>query len=858
MSRKKHNNRKNQRDQQHQQESSNQNKISTREQDIQAYRAKKKLRERSRATNLLSIPAAFLVLMYIFITTFTPNMMALDTNATKFLSLSLVNLLAFIYFLTNKETRLNPGYFGTFFTTKAGLAYGGLLVITLVAFTQSINILESILHFSKFFSVFAATFMLSMLITRDLRFIRIISIVVTGILLFDSISVFYYIGEFINGNIAHITDIKSVYSNKNILASALFVKIPFALWLFVFEKAWLKRMGWIGMMMGITATFFMVARAFYVGLIIITVLFITYSTINYLREKEKHHLRVLGGYIAALALALTIFSLTQTYLYPQRGGGRHAAGVAGQIASISADDGSTRIRLNAWQWSLTMIKEQPMLGVGPGNWKLRVLEYENQTKPNFIYSYKAHNDFLEIPAERGIFAGLLYIGIYLFVGWAFLMAYFHRRQSEILYRYLFLAASGLIFYSFDAMFNFPHDRPEMVILYALYLAIGISGSYYLNRASVSGLISPSDDNETESRSVRSEAILAGANVSTGTQDLPAVKPWMVQVSAVVVFCLMAASSWVLYQNYHSSKVQRVAYQEIMRGSLTEPADRFLTDFPPIPDISAWGESIQTLKARYLIQEKRYEEALEVLRYDTTNPFDSRREYFMAICFQELNMPDSALHYTQLAYQIKPMYFRNVHLMTSLLERKDREDEVLEILENYLDRDRRTANAWIITTNIYNRRGDIDKAYELIDKALEILPRDSLIQRQHRFLTFRKLVQPHRHLYNEALPYYQNGDYSRALPLLNEYLERVPFEENVWRMRAISHYHLRQYRQCIDNIDRIFEEGESEDASLLNLRGACFQGLGDLESACMDFEASMQAGNESGTTNFNRFCANRQQ
>ena len=857
MSRKKQNKHHNKRDQRQQNDTSTQNKASTREQELQAYRARKKQKQKGQSTNLLSIPAAILVLMYIFITTFTPNMMALDTNATKFLSLSLVNLLAFIYFLTDKETRQNPGYFGTFFTTKAGLAYGGLLVITLITFVQSINILESILYFSKFFSVFSATFLLSMLITRDLRFIRIIAIVVTGILLFDSISVFYYIGEFIRGDIGGISDIKSVYSNKNILASALFVKIPFALWLYIFEKAWLKRLGWIGMMMGITATFFMAARAFYVGLIIVTVLFIAYSAINYYREKDRHHLKVMGGYVAALVLALTIFSLTQSYLYPQRGG-RAAAGIGEQIASINVEDGSTRIRLSAWQWSLNMIQEQPLLGVGPGNWKLRVLEYENQTKPNFIYSYKAHNDFLEIPAEKGLISGLLYIGIFFFVGWAFLKAYFHRRQSEILYRYLFLATSGLIFYSFDAMFNFPHDRPEMVILYALYLAIGISGSYYMNRASGADTTSPSDENETGNRASRSEAILAGADVSTGTKDLPPVKPWMVSTAAVAGLCLMAAASWVLYQNYQSSKVQRVVYQEIMRGNLTEPADRFLTDFPPIPNISAWGESIQTLKARYLIQEKRFEEALEEIRYDTTNPFDSRREYFMAICFQEMDMPDSALYYTQLAYQAKPMYFRNVHLMTNLLEQMDREDEVLEIMEDYLERDRRTANAWIITTNIYNRRGDTDRAYELIDQALQIMPRDSLVQRQHRFLTFRKFVEPHRHLYNEALPYYQNGDYQRALPLLNEYLEKVPFEENVWRMRAIAHYHLTQYQDCIDNIERIFEEGESEDASLLNLRGASYRGLGDLDAACRDFEASMQAGNESGSTNYNRFCANRQQ
>lgn len=822
---------------------------------IQQRRSGKK--SRNRPTNPISIPATILLLVYIFIPTFTPNLMTLDTNTSKFLSLAIINLLAFLYLFTNKEIRQHPGYLRAFFHTGTGLAYAGFLITSLLSFTQAINLTESVLQFAKLFSVFSAAWFITVMVIRDLRLIRIAAIVVTGILVFDSLSVFYYIREFILRNIGSIGDIKSVYSNKNILASALFAKIPFALWLFVYEKGWLRRLGWFAMFVGITATFFMAARAFYVGLIVVTIILTAYSAINYWREREKQHLYTYGGYLTALLLGFALFSITQANLYP-RSSGRHTAAIADQIASISVDDGSTRIRLNAWQWSLSMIKERPLMGVGAGNWKVNVLELENQTKPNFIYTYKAHNDFLEMPAEQGILGGLLYIGIYVLTALAFLKAYFHRRRTQVLYKYLFLATSGLVFFFFDAAFNFPHDRPEMMVLFYLYVSFGVAASYYLNRVSSKSAAGASAEESApgDTATGRTEAILEGAAASTGTQDLPTMNKNSFVAIGISLFAVLAISIWIMYQYFESSKLQRVAYQEIISGSLSEPADRFLHGFPSIPNIAAWGESIHTLTARYLIHEKRFEEALEVLRNDRATPFDSRREYFMAMSFQELGQPDSALYYSRLSHQFKPNYFRNLHLMINLLEQKDQSEEALDKIMTFLEveSNRDNNNAWIIATNALNRKGEIEKAYEKIELALRYLPRDSLIQRQHNFLRFRNFIEPHRHLYNAALPHYQRGDYARALPYLIEYLDNIPFEEQGWRMRAIAYYHTRDDQNCIDSINHIFEETGEEDASLLNLRGAALQRQGKMEEACRDFEASMNMGNESGNTNYHRFCA----
>ena len=802
---------------------------------------------------------------YILITTFTPNLMALDTNTPKFAALAMLNLLAFVYLLASGDMRRHPGYFGAFFTTKTGLAFTGLMLLSLLSFTQAINLLESVVQFSKFFTVFAAAFILSVFFTRDLRLIRLTAIFFTGVLLFDAFSVFYYIGEFINGNIARISEIKSVYSNKNILASALFVKIPFALWLMVYEKGWLRRIAWLAVTAGIAATFFMIARAFYVGLIIVTLLFIAYSLVNYFREKEVKHLWLMGAYLGALFLALAAFTITQSNFYPgarpsraaqeeaaSRPGGRQTAGFTEQIASITPEDGSTRTRLSAWNYSFRMIRDNPLLGVGVGNWKINVLEHENKEKSGFIYLYKAHNDFLETATETGILGGLLYLGIYLFVGWAFLMAYFQRRRSEALYKYLFLAASGLIFFSFDALFNFPHDRPEMMILFAAYVAAGVSASYYLDRSRAEQKEEQAADTDGVHPSGRNEAFLAGSDSSTVTQDLPPVTSTMVKAGGGMALLVMAVVAWVLYTNFQSSITQRIAFQEIRGGQLRTESDVIIDGLPVLPNLSVWGESLRVLQARYLIHEEKFDEAIEMLRPDVSNPWDGRREYFMAMSFLRKEEPDSVIKYTLAAMEVKPFYLNNMLMGIDALEKKGELEKVEEILESYLSGEKREARAWIAATNYFMRQEELDRAVELIDEAYTYLRRNSDIQQQRTAIHHRKFVAPFTPLFQTATEHYRAGRHQEALTYLNEYMENVPEELNATRLRAFCHYHIQNHQACIDDVDRALELGE-RDPSLINLRGASYRALGNMEAACRDFEESMNAGNESGMENHRRFC-----
>lgn len=795
----------------------------------------KKLRKKQQQAPIiqpLDILFGLIIAAYIYIPTFTPNWMSLDTNTPKFFMTAMLNLVVFITLLANGYLKNNTLLINGFFKNNVGLVYTGLMVMSLLSFTQSISILESVLHFTKLFTVFASVFNLALIIMHNLKYVRLIILVMTGLLIYDSVYVFIEINRFINGEIGAIADIKTVYSNKNILASAIFVKLPFALWLLVFEKLPFRILGWVALMLGFTATFFMATRAFYLGLSVISIAFIAYHIVVFVRQEKQDALLLTGAYVAALLIALGTFSFTQNVAYPKEKRGRHTQGVVQQMATLQDPQSASRLRLDAWTWSIELIKENPILGVGVGNWKVDILKHENQKNAGFIYLYKAHNDFLETAAETGIIGGLLFILIFALTVWNFLIYYIRKRDSnDQIYRYLFIAAAGLVFYSVDAIFNFPHDRPEITALFAIFLGIGIATSYI---AKIRSTEEPAANAEKQLFSKSSIAIPA----------------------AGLALVLLLISSWILYLNFRSSINQRIVYQEIMAGNLREPANKIIAGFPFIPNISVWGEPIQTLNARYLIQEERYEEAIEILRNDHSSPWDARREFFMAMAFNNLQQYDSALHYSTIAVDLKPNYFRNLHLAATLLDRKGEKEQVAGLYDAFLENNKRENQAWLVASNFHIQNNDYQRANELIQEASNYFRRDSLIQQQKRFLNHKLNIEPHLDLFNKANAHYQANRYQQAIDQLDEFIELVPEYATAFQVRSFSYYHLNEYEKCIEDANSALNL-DPKNSSLVNLRGVCYRALNDLDQACADFRRSMQMGNESGKTNYERFCQNRQ-
>ena len=794
--------------------------------------------------------ATFLLIAYGYVTVITPNWMAFDSNATKFYTFAILNLVvvALVFFI--KEFRERTQVLFGFFTNKIGIAYSLIMVMALLSFSKAINTEEAILHFFKIFTAFSAAWMVSALVIYYKEGIVVLALAMTILLCYDFLVAMDGIKGVIKGTATDLA-IKGSYSNKNILASAIFIKIPFAVWLFYFRREnYLRLIGAVGLTLGTLAVFFMSTRTFYLATILTVVIFVIYGAIDFFILKRRETGVKVLIHVGLVVIAFGIFSFVQNYLYPQEV--RQSTSFGARLAEVANQENqSNNLRKTAWVITATdMIPNDPLLGVGIGNWKVRFLQYENSYSPHYIYMYKNHNDFLELTAEVGILGGLAFVAIFLLAAFYFFKGTYKNKNSEQ-EQWFFLPLFGLFAYSFDAFFNFPQDRPEIQALFGIYvgIAVGLAVLYF------------------------------GKN--NKERKLPTLAIGFIGAIAVVA---MALGVIVERMYFDSSKIQRMVKEE-QQGvrSPKSPADYLIRNYPRIPNLTAVAEPVDVEKARYLIDEKKFDEARKILSSIHYHPYDARPEYFMAVSYfmEPEKKLDSIYKYAHKARMIKPNFYGSLNLETFALNNLGKEQESIKLLKQFLslekdsiqkeepkwkkrlksifhvdvDRDARLANrgevqAWNSLAYLLEKNNQIPEARAVLDTAFVYLPTNQEIINNRNKIISRMQVEQFAPLYSEAMQLYLQQRYAEAIPVFTKFLEKVPAHIDGLKYRAISYYNTQQYQRAINDIAQMEQLGIAIDPVLNNYRASCYYMLGDRNNAKVFFQKAAAEGNADAQKNLN--------
>jgi O-antigen polymerase family protein len=794
--------------------------------------------------------ATFLLIAYGYVTVITPNWMAFDSNATKFYTFAILNLVvvALVFFI--KEFRERTQVLFGFFTNKMGIAYSLIMVMALLSFSKAINTEEAILHFFKIFTAFSAAWMVSALVIYYKEGIVVLALAMTILLCYDFLVAMDGIKGVIKGTTTDLA-IKGSYSNKNILASAMFIKIPFAIWLFYFRKEnFLRIIGGIGITLGTLAIFFMSTRTFYLATILTMVVFIIYGAIDFFILKRRETGVKVLIHVGLVVIAFGIFSFVQNYLYPQEV--RQSTSFGARLAEVANQENqSNNLRKTAWVITATdMIPNDPLLGVGIGNWKVRFLEYENSYSSHYIYMYKNHNDFLELTAEVGIFGGLAFVAIFILAAFYFIKSTYKNKDSEQ-EQWFFLPLFGLFAYSFDAFFNFPQDRPEIQALFGIYvgIAVGLAVLYF------------------------------GKN--NKERKLPTLAIGFIGAIAVVAMVLGVI---VERMYFDSSKIQRMVKEEQQGVRPTKsPADYLIHNYPRIPNLTAVAEPVDVEKARYLIDEQKFDEARKILSSIHYHPYDARPEYFMAVSYfmEPEKKLDSIYKYAHKARMIKPNFYGSLNLETFALNNLGKEQESIKLLKQYLNlekdslqkedpkwkkrlksifnvdinKEARIANrievqAWNSLAYLLEKNNQFTEARAVLDSAFVYLPTNQEIINNRNKIISRMQVEQFAPLYSEAMQFYMQQRYAEAIPIFTKFLEKVPAHIDGLRYRAISFYSTQQYQRAINDISQMEQLGITIDPVLNNYRASCYYMLGDRNNAKVFFQKAASEGNPDAQKNLN--------
>ena len=792
------------------------------------YPEKKASREKKVRSQLN--PVYFIIMMaYLFIPTYMPTSSALDANGPKFLAMAILNLLALVVFLTNPGFRSRPELRSGFFRSFIGIAFTMLVVFSLLSFFNAINLTEAIVKFTKVFTVFASAYMLYVIFRSDRGYLLHMVVALNIILLIDSFSVFYEIILYIRGDVASIMDIKTVYSHKNVLASSLFVKLPAAVFLILYYKEWYRGLGYAAVFSGILASFLLSTRAFYLGLTLFLLALCAYALIRYFISSDRGSLKVFFRWAGLFLLAIVIYSVTQHYLFPKNKDTIWNTGISNRLASINVNESSTDARLAGWKRSLTMFRKHPLLGIGSGNWKVAVLEYENQEADSFSYQVKAHNDFIEFTTETGIFGGLAFFSLFVLILAGFISAAIRPETNDEYLKYLFIPSFGMLLYSVDAFFNFPADRPEIQVLFALYvaLAVAFSNKWLLKPAQGSGV-----------------SFLKRGFFRIGG----------VRLAAAVSLAALSLSVWVLIQLTISLFYQDLAREDnFSNTNFKYSAAYMMSGFPSIPNLTCLGEPIAVNKARYLIVENHDREAINLLLHDFSSPFDSRRDYYLSMEYDKIGMTDSSIYWGQKAYQLQPLHDKMVMALSSRLFLRGRPEEGLKILNEYLKVIKYNPDVWITAAKMQYNAGHPEKALQLLDTAAVHLRGNKAIDEKRSSLRLQVELGPFLDINKAANDAYTAKDYPKAIALLNELIKNRPEFGEAYSHRAFCLFYTKEYTKSILDINKALSFKTTDHADLLNLRGVNFNCLGNKEFACRDYKNAMDRGSQNAKDNYLKYC-----
>jgi len=401
------------------------------------------------------------VLLTLFMVAYLiPNFLTTDRVGNQWLYLSIITSLSFIY-VASKKSLFNSIKF--LIKKKAIVLYGLFLICALLSIYFSLNRAAAIVTFNQYLTVFFCFIFFNIFsrnITDGDKFIINLLFVLLIIETFLSLSPI--ISDIENDSLVFRSmKYSGAAANINITSFSLVYKLPL---LFYFFEKYSKPVIKIFLSLLLFFIIFVVSilgtRGAIIGIGISILIFFYYMIVSKhtLRNKIKQLCWMLIPVILAVLLNLNYLNKNENDIITR----------ASSI-SINTQDGSVNQRLRYYKHSLTQFYETPFMGVGIGNWKLYSIDYDKNDINGFIVPYHAHNDFLQILAEMGIFALIFYIS-FLFYSTKTL---FNNKLFENNLN-IFLMGSILI-YLLDSSLNFPISRPiSQLFLVALLTLISVN------------------------------------------------------------------------------------------------------------------------------------------------------------------------------------------------------------------------------------------------------------------------------------------------------------------------------------------------------------------------------------------------
>lgn len=416
---------------------------------------------------------SYSILSFYFFIYLTPQyitnvFISFDRVYPQMLAISILNLITFIYVFKLVNFR---EYFNALKYKRHFLSYFLLIIFASISLLVADNFNEGVVSLVKIINLFIAFFFITIISSKgQVNFIKyfiiatIISLAVESFL----INLRVFDGVFVNGAFLGRNNLYSGYgANINISSFSVLIKSIVVIYLiFNYKKGLVKYFSYFLVYTSMLAVFLLMSRAAMISLLLVLASILLLCLIA---NKKKYFI----AYCSLLGIfLLTIFSYN---LFNEKNAYNILEERFSNITNPIADQ-SVNERLNFYTTALTSIWENPILGIGIGNWRIKSIDLSKEIISSYRVPYFVHNDFLQLTAEIGIIGGLCYIFYIFFPFWTSFKKTIKYKKFSIDFM-IFLI---ILVFIVDSMLNFPIDRPINLIF--LFFAMAVfykSDKYYL-------------------------------------------------------------------------------------------------------------------------------------------------------------------------------------------------------------------------------------------------------------------------------------------------------------------------------------------------------------------------------------------
>ena len=397
----------------------------------------------------------FILLCYLAIP-FLPTFNASDIVGAHWFYLSVLNSISIVYLVISNQFN-----FSFDFRSKLLVLYFVFIIFCFFSLFFSEFLNYTIQDLSRIISVFFSFLIISSILRSFDNSFFIIYKIFVFMLLSEIFLTFYpYINYLIeNPDLVFFplpepepNAFKGIAANVNISSASILSKLPFLLYGITSSKNLIKALFSIILFLSFIAISILGSRAALISISIILFLFTFYVLVisRSIKFKFVHLFIVFFSCFSAFYIHGKIFF--------------NPPNIVSTISSINISNESSSNRFELWSHAIDYSLSHP-LGSGLGIWKIKSAPYWKFQGNDYTIPYHAHNDFLELSTEIGIFGSLAYLSIFILIS-IYLLKSILVEKNYINIFFLMLLSN----YFLDSLLNFPMERYVTQLMFAFLIS----------------------------------------------------------------------------------------------------------------------------------------------------------------------------------------------------------------------------------------------------------------------------------------------------------------------------------------------------------------------------------------------------